>query len=385
MRSFTIEERRNRLGARHHLATSAGSFVQLADDLVGLHSSDPATVYLASQQRLADSARDVVEASLYEARSTVRHLGMRRTMFVVSRELAPIMDAACTRALAPAQRKRVVNLLESNDVTKDGDGWISRVEDDIEDAIAENGPLTARSLTRLVPELSTKLKHGKGEVGASTRLLFLMSVEGRIVRGRPVGSWVSSQYEWSTMDGWLGHTLPETDPVSARADLAARWLYAYGPATVLDLKWWSGWSLTDTRQALRAIDAVDVDLHGSPGVALGTDLEPEDVDEPWAALLPSLDPSIMGWKERGWYLGSHEAALFDRTGNSGPVVLVNGSIVGGWGQDDDGKVVIEYLDSVTDTEESLVGDRAERLSAWFDGRIVTPRFANPLWHAISGR
>ena len=40
------------------------------------------------------------------------------------------------------------------------------------------------------------------------------------------------------------------------------------------------------------------------------------------ALLPALDPTPMGYVERDWFLGPHAPALFDRSGNIGPIDLV---------------------------------------------------------------
>ena len=54
-----------------------------AESMVGLHASDPATVYLAARARVRDFAHADLEDALYERRSLVRMLGMRRTMFVV--------------------------------------------------------------------------------------------------------------------------------------------------------------------------------------------------------------------------------------------------------------------------------------------------------------
>jgi hypothetical protein len=66
-----------------------------------------------------------------------------------------------------------------------------------------------------------------------------------------------------------------------------------------------------------------------------------DPPDDWVALLPALDPTVMGWKERDWYLGGHAGDLFDRNGNAGPTVLHNGKVVGGWAQRPDGEVVYE--------------------------------------------
>ena len=50
--------------------------------------------------------------------------------------------------------------------------------------------------------------------------------------------------------------------------------------------------------------------------------------EPWAALLPALDSTTMGWFERGWYLGPHKAHLFETNGNARPTGWWDGRIAG---------------------------------------------------------
>jgi hypothetical protein len=162
--------------------------------------------------------------------------------------------------------------------------------------------------------------------------------------------------------------------VLARAAVAA----AFGPATVADLKWWTGWTLAQTRAALEAVEVVEVDLDGAAGMLPAGDLEPEPAPEPWVAFLPSLDPTVMGWKERDWYLGEHAPALFDRNGNAGPTVWWNGRIVGGWAGRKDGEVVFRLLEDVGAEAARAVEAEAERLQAWLGETKVTPRFATPL-------
>ncbi len=134
----------------------------------------------------------------------------------------------------------------------------------------------------------------------------------------------------------------------ARAELVRRWLYAFGPATVTDIKWWLGSTMTATRTALVDIGAVEVELHGQPGVVLADDLDPVQPVAPWAALLPGLDPTTMGWFERDWYLGAHRAALFDSIGNGGMTTWWDGRIVGGWHQTPTGEATLP-LDALLDT------------------------------------
>jgi hypothetical protein len=86
----------------------------------------------------------------------------------------------------------------------------------------------------------------------------------------------------------------------------------------------------------------------------------------------------MGWKQREWYLGDHQQALFDRNGNVGPTVWCNGRIVGGWAHRRDGRVAVQLLERVDSWASDKIAAEAERLSAWLAPVRVRPRFRTPL-------
>src|SRR5205814_1270672 len=119
-----IEQRRARLARRHHLAAQAWAAgpVEAARDLVAVHSTDAASVYLGSWARMPEAEVGAIEEALYEQRSLVRMLGMRRTVFVVPVELAPVVHAACTRAVAAAERKKLIQFLAGSDIAADPAG-----------------------------------------------------------------------------------------------------------------------------------------------------------------------------------------------------------------------------------------------------------------------
>ena len=179
------------------------------------------------------------------------------------------------------------------------------------------------------------------------------------------------------MIGWLSSVSEPETPEVARAELVRRWLRAFGPATVTDIKWWFGNTLTWARHALRDIGAVEVDLDGTPGFAVPDDLEAEPDVDPWCALLPGLDVTTMGWYERDWYLGER-GQVFDSNGNSGTTAWWNGRIVGGWGQGADGRVQVQLLENVGRDAKRALARRADELTAWLDGVRVSPRFPSPL-------
>jgi hypothetical protein len=104
---------------------------------------------------------------------------------------------------------------------------------------------------------------------------------------------------------------------------------------------------------------------------LPDDLDPAPGLEPWAALLPVLDPTVMGWKERDFYLGPHGPLLFDTNGNAGTTAWWDGRIVGCWVQDPDAVVVLNLLEDVGTDARAALDAEAERLTTWLDGHRVS--------------
>jgi hypothetical protein len=381
VRRIGIEERRARLGVRHHLAAAAATPAQAAGGVVALHATDPATVFLSVQARTPPVGIEAVEHALYEERSLIRMLGMRRTMFVVPVEQAPVIQAGCTRAIAEQQRRRYTQFIVDGGL---GDGaWLADVGDSAARALAVRGTATAAQLSTDEPRLRSQLhlNEGKAYGGAqniTTWVLLLLAADGRIARGRPRGSWTSTQWQWWPVEAWLPGGMADLPVPQARAELVRRWLAAFGPGTVADLRWWTGWTAGHVKQALTTVDPVEVDLDGEPGLVLAEDAAPVPPPEPWVALLPALDPTPMGWSRRDWYLGPHAPVLFDRSGNVGPTVWCDGRIVGGWAQRADGEVVHRLLEDIGSDAAAEVAAQAARLAAWIGPVRVVPRFRTPL-------
>lgn len=264
--------------------------------MVTLHSSDPASVHLAIAARTVGGGAPVeaVDDALYNKRTLVLVMGMRRTLWVVPSEAVPVVVAACGR-------------------------------------------------------------------------------EGRIMRMRPRGGWTSTQHRYGVASA-IEEPMEEAD---AQAELARRWLSTFGKASadlVGDLKWWTGWTLAVTKRALaEAGDSV------SP-------TQPAVTSEPWVALVPSLDATTMGWKDRSWYLDyGLRPRLFDNNGNAGPAIWMSGRIVGGWTQRPTGEVVTRLLVDIGRDGAAVVEAEAARTNSWLDtsGAVVKPRFPTPLQRELS--
>ena len=158
-----------------------------------------------------------------------------------------------------------------------------------------------------MPALTRKIVMAPGKkwsasVSAHTRVLLNLGFEGQIVRTRPTGTWINGAYTYAAMDTWLDGGLADLTEREAAEGLAARYLRAFGPATAADLQWWTGWTVATTKAALADCGAVEVLVDGGPAFVAPGDEEPLAAGEPWVALLPGLDPTTMGWKQREWYL-----------------------------------------------------------------------------------
>jgi hypothetical protein len=200
-----------------------------------------------------------------------------------------------------------------------------------------------------------------------------------VVRTRPRGSWTSHQHRWALLEHWCPAGLDTWTSEAARTELARRWLRGYGPATADDLYWWTGWKKTQVRQVLARIDPVEVDLDGVPGLLLPDDLDPPPAAKPWAALLPGLDSTPMGWQQRDWYLGEHGPLLFDRNGNVGPTVWWDGQIIGGWAQDKQGEIVWRLLEDVGSDAVAAIEAAAARLAGILGPVRLTARTRGRTW------
>jgi hypothetical protein len=391
MKQITVAERRARLAVRHHVAPSqrVSTVLDATRGVVCLHASDPATVHSSVRARVTDATVELVDRALYEDREVVRMLAMRRTLFVVPVDEASMIHAAASLDVARRERRRteqLVALLGVGDPAR----WIRDAEQAALEALEARGEATARELAEDVPALreQTRISIGKpyeAKLGMAGRILLQMAVDGRIVRGRPRGSWISSQYRWAPIERWLGHDLEPVPVDEARAWLVRRWLARFGPGTEADVRWWTGWGARIVRKAFSDARAVTVDLDGVDGFVLPDDLEATPPPDPWVALLPSLDPTTMGWQSREWYLGPHRPVLFDSNGNAGPTIWVDGRIVGGWAVRPAGAVVTRLLEDVGRDSSRAIAAEAAALEAWYASVQPMPRFPSPLYRELVGR
>jgi len=383
MQTIAVEARRARLARRHLLlpATRTDDVAAVSDAVVALHSTDPVTVYLSVLARARHPSLAAVEAALHTDRSLVRHHALRRTLWVATPEVVRLLHASASRRLTEPELRKTLAALAGSGVD-DPAAWLADAEAQVLGLLRADGPSTARQVGERLPALARPLTVGGPRWGqtqaAHTRVLLGLGFAGAVLRTRPLGTWVSGAYRYAAADDWLPGGVAGLDERAGRAALVGRYLQRFGPVTTEDVRWWLGSTVAAVRTALADAGAEAVDLDDGPGWVAPDDGDVREAPEAWVAALPGLDPTTMGWKERSWYLPAGAADAFDRNGNAGPTLWVDGRVVGAWAQDGSGRFVTHYFEPVAAARRAELDERLRvvadavggtRLSVRFPGRV----------------
>ncbi|GAB7039527.1 MULTISPECIES: winged helix DNA-binding domain-containing protein [Catenuloplanes] len=383
MRHVTDGERRARLAVRHALApgSRAATVADATRAVTVLHATEPPTVYLSCWARVDGFRPADLAAALHTERSLVKQLAMRRTLFVFPRDLLPAAWASASARVATAERGRLVKDLAADGLTADGGEWLDRARAEVL-AVLATAPegRTAQEIRLAVPTIDVRA----GGLAASSRVLNHLGLTGDIVRGTNTGGWHVSRPRWTLMRDWLGETPEWPGAAEGYREIVRRWLWSFGPGTEDDLVWWLGATKSAVRAALAAVGAVQVSMDGGrTGWLLPDDLGEVADPGPWAALLPVLDPTVMGWQGRDFYLGPHKELIFDTRGNAGTTAWVNGRVVGAWVQDRAGVVRVCPVEPVSTVEDELLRAEAARLTDWLGGFRVSSVYSSPVMKAAA--
>ena len=379
-----------------------GDIPSLTRAIVGLHATEPTSIYLSAWARLEGFTRGDMDRALFDDHSVVRWLAMRRTLWVVAADdVSMVHQAAVPRLLGPEER-RLHKLIVLGELADEAGAAAraARIEADILAVVAEQGQAYGTDISARVPEMKTTYPYALdkpygGHFSLGSRINGVVCLRGGMVRARPKGGWRSNQYSYALRERWLPGIDPEAmDPTAARAELVRRYLMAFGPASPDDILWWTGFTKGHVKMALVALGTklapVRVEGEAEEQLMLSERVEAVRSTEPLepsqVALLPTLDPLVMATKHRRRLLDADGYALLhDRNGNAGPSVLAGGRVVGGWVQRKDGPVVWRLFEDLGVEATRALEVQAARLEAFLEGERVMPNFPTPLMRELRGQ
>lgn len=288
-----------RAHAQRLLGKRLASPLSVVQQTAGIQAQEPVAAALSIRVRSTGLTRSDVEYALAGERSIVRLWAMRGTIHLVpSEDAAWLVDLLGPLGMTGSERR-----LEQLGVPA---GDRERALKLIRDLLADRGPLTRAELMEPLA-LAGITTDGQ----AAAHLPLLATLHGDVVFGPQRGG----KPTYALRDDWLGTQLPRLPRDRAVAELARRYVRAFGPAEPEDFAAWSGLPLRDARAAWPAVRKVRV-------------AEP---DPPVVRLLPAFDTYLLGYRTREFCVpAEHAREVWPGGGIVRPAVVRNGRAIGTW-------------------------------------------------------
>ncbi|MDF3017584.1 MAG: winged helix DNA-binding protein [Thermomicrobiales bacterium] len=332
------------------LARQERSAAATIEQLVGLQAQVPGNPYIALWSRLEGFQPEKLSLLIAE-RHAVRTSLMRATIHLVTARdclaLRPVMQSVLERTFASSAFAKNIAGVELDTLLAAGR------------ALLEERP---RTRAELRPFLAERWP-GYDADSLASAIGFLLPV----VHVTPRGLWgQSGQARLTTIEGWLGRPL-DPDPTPDQAVL--RYLAAFGPATVADVRIWS--RLTGLRAVIERLRPRLVTFRDERGRELFDlpDAPRPDQETPAPPrFLPEYDNILLSHDDRGRIIGdTGSLPMPDGRGGELGSVLVDGFLGGMWRmtrQRGKARLLIEAGSSWTKADQTAVAEEGARLLAF---------------------
>ena len=314
--------------------------------LVGMQAQEPIDPYVGLWTRVADF--DPMELSgLIEGRRAVRGSTLRTTLHLMTARdfltLRPVLQDVLERAWRSSPFAKDLVGLDIDEVVAAGRAWL------------EKEPLTTAQLATLLAE-RWRDRTPNSLAYASRFLLPIVQVPPRGLWGKKAGP------KALTVQTWLGRPL---ETATAADDAVLRYLAAFGPATVSDIRIWS-W-LTGLREVVERLRPQLRTFRDEAGRELfdvedGVFVDP-DVPAP-IRFLPQYDNIFLSHDDRSRIL-VEKMTVPDLVWKGG--VLIDGFVAAAWRIRRDklrAKMTIEHVHPITALQRLEIEEEATRLFAF---------------------
>ena len=285
------------------------------EEVVSWFGAVQAQDYLGALWALGLRTRAATEASVEAAesrRAIVRTWPMRGTLhFVAAADVRWMTGLLAPRVLA----RNAARFEREFDVDA---RLIQRAREVVTRELAGGNRLERNELYAKLDARRIRTSGSRG-----LHILLWLAMEGTIcLAGRQ-----EKQHTFALLDEWIPAVRPlERD--AALGELARRYFTSHGPATQRDFMWWAGITVKDAQAAIDAakgvltsarVDGVDYGGRYARGARRAR-------RGPVVKLLPPFDEYTVAYQDRSLLMPGRRAGY----GVLGPVVMIDGRIVGEW-------------------------------------------------------
>ncbi|MBM4401088.1 MAG: winged helix DNA-binding domain-containing protein, partial [Crenarchaeota archaeon] len=294
MTQTTLEKVNQFVLRKQHLTddSKSNNIAQVVEDLIGLHATGPTTPYLSLLARTRNFQKEFLEEELYIKRTLGKIRCMRKTVHILPKEMIPVAFSATRKSVELASEKYSQYL------------GVSREE---YESIARQILKVLKGKAMDTSEIKQSLKTERN----ISPIVNLMCDQGLLIRGKPAKSWKSNIHSYHLFEDYFPSlNLNAIDEATAKELLIRNYISSFGPVTANDVAWWSGFLKGEVKQILKRLEDQITQLEVS-GLDKSFLMFDSDICSLEASrsrdtvnLLPSLDPYLMGYKDRERYLDS---------------------------------------------------------------------------------
>ena len=107
MDSVVLDQVNHLVLCKQHLAGKSGtaSIVQIVRDIGGLHATSATTPYLSLFSRMRNFKKEALDEELYLKKNLGKIRCIRKTVFILSKDVIPVAFAATNRIVEPVSEK----------------------------------------------------------------------------------------------------------------------------------------------------------------------------------------------------------------------------------------------------------------------------------------
>ncbi len=348
--------------SKQHLTKDSklNNILKITEDLCGLHATGTVEPYIQLFVRTLNFKKQDLDAELYTKKTLGKIRGMRKTLFILTKELMQIVYPFARNFTLNREEK----YLEYRNISlKEYDALSRKILD-----LLQNRELSTRQIKQQI--------NSKKDLVA---IISIMCDQMLLIRGKPVSSWRDRRLLYTPFKKYFPNlNLSKYSENEALNLIIKKYIRSYGPATIDDIVWWSGITKTKLKPILTNLETEVTTIRISnlnhkylfPLTDLNL-LENRSAQESTVNLLPLLDPYMMGYKNRERYVDINKYEyIFDRSGNATQVILQDGFVIGIW------DVILKpkptcklyFLKEIDDTILKKVNSKARKLSKFITGK-----------------
>jgi hypothetical protein len=298
------------------------NFVDIINNLYGLHATVPTTPYLSLFARLNNFTKQDLDNELYIKRNLGKIRFVRKTVYVLSKNELSTAFSATKEMIGTISMPHLFEYL----------------------GVSHNEyRIFSKKIIEILKENAMTTKEIKKEIDKSKNIsgiVNLMCDQGLLIRGKPKSGWKSNIHNYHLFnDLYPDVNLNSVDETEAQKKVVRKYIHTFEPVTENDIRWWTGFKKGVVREILddfnKEITQIDIDGLQKKYLMFEQNMKILDniheLKEPIINLLPKLDNYIMGYKDRQRYLDdTFYEYIFDRSGNATNIIMMNGKIIGVW-------------------------------------------------------